>query len=145
MRLGRLRRFAGNLLISPILFWNRSSRFDTKTMLESDTSLSLPYWTADLPGVGGTLRLTPEHFVVEEVPLYAAEGEGQHLFINLTKVGLTTKDVQRQLERLLGLRRDDVGYAGLKDKQARTTQTFSLTVERQDADQIEQLLQRIKT
>ena len=90
--------------------------------------MSLPFATAGLPGVGGRLRATPDHFVVEEVALYEAQGEGQHLYVNLTKVGLTTKEVQFQLERLFGLKRGDVGFAGMKDKQARTTQTFSLSV-----------------
>ena len=98
------------------------------TMLDSRLELSLPYITDDLPGIGGQLRLTPDHFVVEEIPLYEASGEGQHLYVNLTKVGLTTKEVQAQLEQLFGLNRGEVSFAGMKDKQARTTQTFSLNV-----------------
>lgn len=97
-------------------------------MLTSDIDLRLPYISADLPGIGGVLRATPDHFVVEEVPLYPATGEGQHLYVNITKVGLTTKDVQAQLARLFKLSQGEVGYAGMKDKQARTTQTFSLNV-----------------
>ncbi len=98
-------------------------------MIEFQPDLSLPYLTAELPGIGGQLRATPEHFVVEEVPLYLPEGEGPHLYINLTKVGMTTKEVQRRLEQLVGGRSGAVGYAGLKDKHARTTQTFSINLE----------------
>lgn len=90
----------------------------------------LPYVTADLPGIGGLLRLSADDFVVEEIPLYAALGEGTHLYVNLTKVGLTTREVEQQLERLFGLGRGTVGYAGLKDKDARTTQTFSIPLAR---------------
>lgn len=97
-------------------------------MLQSELELSLPYVTAELPGTGGILRASPEDFVVDEVPLYAASGEGQHLYVNLTKVGLTTKEVQVGLERLFGLKKGDVSFAGMKDKRARTTQTFSLNV-----------------
>jgi tRNA pseudouridine13 synthase len=97
-------------------------------MLQSELELSLPYVTADLPGTGGVLRASPDDFVVEEVPLYAAEGDGQHLYVNITKVGLTTKEVQIGLERLFGLKKGDVSFAGMKDKRARTTQTFSLGV-----------------
>ncbi|MBK8046815.1 MAG: tRNA pseudouridine(13) synthase TruD [Anaerolineales bacterium] len=74
------------------------------------------------------IRATPEDFVVEEVPLYEAQGDGQHLYVNITKVGYTTKEVQFQLERLFGLKRGDVSFAGMKDKRARTTQTFSLSI-----------------
>ena len=97
-------------------------------MLQSELELSLPYVTAELPGTGGVLRASPDDFVVEEVPLYAAEGDGQHLYVNITKVGLTTKEVQIGLERLFGLKKGDVSFAGMKDKRARTTQTFSLSV-----------------
>jgi len=90
--------------------------------------LKLPYLSATLPGIGGSLRATTDCFVVEEVPLYEPSGEGQHLYVNLTKSGLTTKDLQIQLERLLKLDRNSVGFAGLKDKYARTTQTFSIPV-----------------
>jgi tRNA pseudouridine13 synthase len=103
-------------------------------MLESSLDLKLPYVTAGLPGVGGTLRGVPEDFVVEEVPLYEAQGDGQHLYVNLTKVDLTTKDVQIALERLFGLSKGDVSFAGMKDKRARTTQTFSMLVGHKPAE-----------
>jgi len=113
-------------------------------MLDSILDLRLPYITNKLPGIGGVLRTTPDHFVVEELPLYAPSGEGQHLYVNLTKVGLTTKDVQVQLGRLFGLRSGDVGCAGLKDKQARTTQTFSLNVGHHPSDAIPDMVARIQ-
>jgi tRNA pseudouridine13 synthase len=105
--------------------------------------LRFPYITERLPGVGGWLRLEPEHFVVEEIPLYAPQGEGQHLYVSLTKVGLTTKEVQTQLERLFGLSRGAVSFAGMKDKHARTTQTFSLNVGYQKSGFAETAAQQI--
>lgn len=90
---------------------------------------TLPYLSATLPGIGGTLRATAEHFIVEELPLYEPSGEGTHLYLNLTKSGLTTKDVQMRLERILQVERNSVGFAGLKDKAACTTQTFSVPVD----------------
>ena len=112
-------------------------------MIESEFEMSLPYLTAQLPGSGGTLKATPEHFIVEEVPLYEAEGEGQHLYVNLTKVGLNTKDVQAMLGRLFRVDRSEVGFAGLKDKHARTTQTFSIGVRHQAAGFAEEAAARI--
>ncbi len=109
-----------------------------------ELDLRLPYLTADLPGVGGVLRAAPEHFVVEEVGLYEAAGDGQHLYVNLTKVGLTTKEVQSRLEKLFGLARGSVGFAGLKDKAARTTQTFSLSVGHQPAGFADEAARRIE-
>jgi tRNA pseudouridine13 synthase len=106
--------------------------------------IGLPYLTADLPGIGGQLRAEPDHFIVEEVGLYEADGEGQHLYVNLTKVGLTTKEVQAQLERLFSLERGSVGFAGMKDKIAKTTQTFSLSVGVQPAAFADEAAQRIE-
>ncbi|CAN5770433.1 tRNA pseudouridine(13) synthase TruD [soil metagenome] len=112
-------------------------------MLELNIDLSLPYSSKDLPGIGGQLRASADHFVVEELPLYEPQDTGQHLFVNLTKSGLTTKEVQRQLERLFGLRQGTVGFAGMKDKHARTTQTFSLDLGAQAASLINETAQRI--
>ncbi|MGD2144218.1 MAG: tRNA pseudouridine(13) synthase TruD [Anaerolineae bacterium] len=88
----------------------------------------LPYITADLPGVGGEIKLEPAHFVVEEIPLYEASGQGQHVYVRLTREGWTTRALRNELAQLFGLRDVDVGCAGRKDKHARTTQTFSLNM-----------------
>jgi len=97
-------------------------------MIESNIDFQLPYITSTLPGIGGAIRATPEHFIVDEISLYEPQDEGQHLYVNLTKVGLTTKDVQRDLAKLFKIDRNDVGFAGMKDKFARTTQTFSVSI-----------------
>lgn len=112
---------------------------------EYEITTVLPYLTAQLPGVGGNLRVAPDHFVVEEVGLYKAAGDGQHLYVNLTKVGLTTKEVAAQLEKLFGLERGSAGFAGMKDKVATTTQTFSLNVGHQPANFADEAAQRIAT
>jgi len=107
--------------------------------------LSLPYITADLPGIGGQLRTTANHFVVEELSLYEPEGQGEHLYVNLTREGLTTREVQYKLADIFGIRVGDVGFAGMKDKYACTTQTFSLLVGKIDNSFINQAAERIRT
>ncbi len=87
---------------------------------------TLPTITPDLPGIGGALKAEPSHFVVEEIPVYEACGEGSHLFVSLTREGWTTRRVAEALARLYDLPVQDIGYAGLKDRHARCTQTFSL-------------------
>ena len=93
-----------------------------------ELDLKLPYSTEGLPGIGGQLRAAPEAFVVEEIPLYEASGVGQHLYVNITKEELTTREVQRGLAEAFDLPYNAVSFAGMKDKFARTTQTFSLLV-----------------
>jgi tRNA pseudouridine13 synthase len=112
-------------------------------MLESTIDLTLPYLTAAQPGIGGQLRASVDHFVVEELPLYEPAGEGQHLYVNLTKSGITTKELQVALARLLRLNPNEIGFAGLKDKYARTTQTFSLPVTYQVTQQGEEAVTKI--
>lgn len=86
----------------------------------------LPFVTGEGPGLTGSIKNEPGHFVVEEIPLYEPSGQGDHLYVRLTREGWNTRDVLRRLSDIFGLREVDVGYAGLKDKQARVTQTFSL-------------------
>ncbi|RME83086.1 MAG: tRNA pseudouridine(13) synthase TruD, partial [Caldilineae bacterium] len=86
----------------------------------------LPYITPELPGIGGTIKVEPEHFRVEEVPLYEPSGAGDHLFVCVTRTGQTTRELVEGLAERLGIRADGIGYAGLKDRQAEVTQVLSL-------------------
>lgn len=90
-------------------------------------TLEMPYISAELPGIGGVLKAVPEHFVVEEIPLYLPEGDGPHLYITLRRKGMTTRQMVDELATAYGVPAGEIGYAGLKDKEALTTQTFSLT------------------
>jgi tRNA pseudouridine13 synthase len=96
------------------------------TRLKIEQVTSLPFITANLPGIGGEIKAEPAHFVVEEFPLYEPVGEGQHVYVRLIREGWTTRALRERLVDLFGLREVDVGCAGLKDKHARVTQTFSL-------------------
>ena len=113
-------------------------------MLQSQSIFELPYITSALPGIGGRLRSDPEHFEVEELPLYEPQGEGQHLYVKLTKVGLTTKEVQHQLSKLFDLKGGEVSFAGMKDKFARTTQTFSLSLGHLTEEGVQHAVERIR-
>ncbi len=86
----------------------------------------LPYVTPELPGVGGEIKAEPEHFIVEEVPLYDPTGAGEHTFVRLTREGQTTREVVKNLASAFKIDPSGIGYAGLKDKHARVTQVFSL-------------------
>jgi tRNA pseudouridine13 synthase len=88
----------------------------------------LPLVTADLPGSGGTVRAVPEDFRVDEVPAYLPAGAGPHLYLHVEKRGRTTRDVVRALAHALGVPERDAGFAGMKDKDAVTTQWLSFPV-----------------
>ena len=85
-----------------------------------------PFLTSNVPGIGGQIRAVPEDFQVEERPLYLPCGEGEHLYLTITKRGLSTPDLVRRLSSTLGVKAQAIGVAGLKDARAVTTQMVSL-------------------
>lgn len=87
---------------------------------------SLPYLTAELPGVGGVIKRFNHDFLVEELPLYPASGAGTHVYFLVEKQGLTTPAAIDQVARALGRPRREVGYAGQKDAHGVTRQWFSV-------------------
>ena len=94
-----------------------------------EIDLSLPYISEGLEGIGGDIKQQPEHFVVEEIPSYSPSGHGDHLYVNLTKKNLNTRDVQLELAKLFNVKPEYVGKAGLKDKHSLSTQSFSILFE----------------
>ncbi len=86
----------------------------------------LPYLTADQPGIGGQLKTEPEDFFVEEIPLYLPSGQGQHVYAQIEKRGLSTYAAVKKIARALNISPATIGYAGLKDAHAVTRQTISI-------------------
>lgn len=78
------------------------------------------------PRGSGVLRAAVEDFDVTEVLPFAPEGEGEHVFVRVEKRGTNTDWVAGRLARLAGVPPRDVGYAGLKDRNAVTRQWFSV-------------------
>ncbi len=101
-----------------------------------DLTQDLPFVTPALPGTGGAIKLSPGHFVVEEIPLYEPTGEGDHVHLLVRREALTTREVQRALAREFDLAERDVGCAGQKDKIARATQSFSLPISGVPAEEV---------
>ena len=91
-----------------------------------DPFAKLPFITEHLSGIGGKIKESVEDFRVDEVAVFDAYGDGQHMFVNLTRSGMTTRRVLRDLCNLFKLNEREVGYAGLKDKYAVASQTFSI-------------------
>lgn len=76
--------------------------------------------------IGGALRTVPEDFGVDEIPLYAPSGSGQHLMVRIEKRDLTTPTLIARVASALGLSPRDVGVAGYKDRRAVTRQWISV-------------------
>jgi tRNA pseudouridine13 synthase len=91
-----------------------------------DPIADLPMVTADLPGIGGRIRVLPEDFEVEEIPAYEPSGQGDHLYLWIEKRDMGAEYFGRTLARRLGVSPGEVGTAGLKDRHAVTRQMVSV-------------------
>lgn len=84
------------------------------------------YLTAGIPGTGGTIKGSPEDFIVEEIPAYLPGGQGEHCFALVEKRGIATLEALRRLSKALGVQERDFGYAGMKDAIGVTRQYVSI-------------------
>ncbi|MFM7396242.1 MAG: tRNA pseudouridine(13) synthase TruD [Gammaproteobacteria bacterium] len=80
------------------------------------------------------IRLQPEDFEVIEELGFEAAGQGPHLLLRVRKRKANTGWVARELARRIGVRDFDVGYAGLKDRHAVTTQWFTVPARGRSGD-----------
>lgn len=78
------------------------------------------------PLLRARLKQNPADFRVDEELGFEPDGNGEHELLLIEKTGLTTVDAQQALSRAYGLPLQKISYAGLKDKQAVTSQWFSL-------------------
>jgi tRNA pseudouridine13 synthase len=60
------------------------------------------------------------------LPLYEPSGEGEHVYAEFQKIGMTTFDAIDRIARVLHVHPRDIGYAGMKDARAITRQIFSI-------------------
>lgn len=84
------------------------------------------YLTHDTPGAGGVIKQREDDFLVEELPAYEPCGSGEHIYLFVEKRNLTTMDLVRKIATHFGVRRESVGFAGLKDRFAVTRQLISV-------------------
>lgn len=83
---------------------------------------------AALPIQQATHKICPEHFIVNEQLDIEFSGEGEHLWVFIQKTGMNTVHAAKLLADWACIPERDVGYSGLKDRQAVTTQWFSLRI-----------------
>jgi len=65
-------------------------------------------------------------FIVDEIPHTKFTGSGNYLILHIKKVEVTTWDMIAQFAKFLNIPAEKIGYAGLKDKHATTTQFISI-------------------
>lgn len=71
-------------------------------------------------------RRAPEDFVVREWLGFEPDGEGEHVLLKVRKRGANTIWVAQQLARIANVPTSEIGYAGLKDRDAVAEQAFTV-------------------
>jgi tRNA pseudouridine13 synthase len=69
---------------------------------------------------------SPDTFTVEEIPLFPPCGHGTHAYLTVERAECSTPFLLGELRRRLRLAEEDLGCAGMKDRDARAVQTFSV-------------------
>lgn len=83
----------------------------------------------DIAGCQATIRATATDFQVAEQLPFSPEGEGSHVWLYVQKIGTNTDWLAQQIARFANVSPVAVGYAGLKDRHAVTTQWFSINLQ----------------
>lgn len=87
----------------------------------------LPYLTLSAPPQStALLKQQCADFIVKEDLGYEMSGEGEFVALKVRKTGATTLFVGEKLAKFAGVSERNMGYAGLKDRQAVTEQWFCL-------------------
>jgi tRNA pseudouridine13 synthase len=100
-----------------------------------DAALAPPGAWGNGPLAAGVLRASPEDFEVIEILGFEPSGAGPHALLTVRKRGANTEWVARELARVAGCKPFEVGFAGLKDRNAVTTQAFTVPRGRRAAEE----------
>lgn len=83
--------------------------------------------------LSGVIRSCPEDFQVDEIQSFTPSGQGEHVWLHIKKTGENTDWVAGQLAKIAEVPRRDVSFAGMKDRNAVTTQWFSVQMPGREA------------
>jgi tRNA pseudouridine13 synthase len=78
------------------------------------------------PAVSAKLKVALTDFKVEENLGFEPTSSGEHIFLKVKKINLSTLDVARKISEITGLKMSSIGYSGMKDKRGECVQWFSI-------------------
>jgi tRNA pseudouridine13 synthase len=91
------------------------------------------------PVLTARIREVSEDFVVEEIDGFEPTGSGEHLLLTVRKRGMNTAFAAKRIAAWAGVAESAIGYAGLKDRHALTTQRFSVWLPKKAAPDLASL------
>jgi len=97
--------------------------------------LSLPETPPALgePLFHATIKSSASDFCVEEILGFEPDAGGEHLYLLLEKRDMNTNELAELLEKSYSVSSKNVGYAGMKDRYAITSQWFSVVTPKDQA------------
>ena len=103
------------------------TEFDSQSLDMSAVTDTAKLPQPNLPPIQqATYKAHTTDFVVNEILPLDFTGEGEHLWLHIEKSGMNTAYLANLLSEWADIPVRDVGYSGLKDRHALTTQWFSL-------------------
>jgi tRNA pseudouridine13 synthase len=95
-------------------------------VLKTEKSVGIDIFFTKNVGIGGKLRTKPDDFIVKEISNYPKEKKGGNFSLaDVTAVNWETNLLIRELSNVLNISRKRIGFAGTKDKRAKTTRLMS--------------------
>lgn len=83
------------------------------------------------------LKQTPEDFIVDEVSKLSLIPQGEFIIFKVKKVGWNTVSVIQKIAEYLNVKVKEINYAGLKDRNAITTQYCSILNSNRNKEKLE--------
>jgi len=91
--------------------------------------IALPRINTTAAQCSADIRSETEYFKVDEQLPFEVDGSGGHVWLKIQKKGINTDWLAGELATFAGVAQVAIGYAGLKDRHAITTQWFSVNLE----------------
>ncbi len=101
--------------------------------MEFEKKIGIEVFFTDTKGLGGKLKETAHDFIVDEISMEPQRFDAaKYVIARVRSVNWETNKLIREMARSLRISRNDIGFAGTKDKRAVTTQlmSFPTTVEK---------------
>jgi tRNA pseudouridine13 synthase len=93
-------------------------------------NLNRLYLNDDKAVLDFTFAQTKDDFIVDEIFDTNFTNSGNYLILHIKKKNISTWDLISYVAKVLNISQNEVGYAGLKDKNATTTQYISIPLNR---------------
>jgi len=95
-------------------------------VLDIEKTIGIETFLTPFNGIGGKLRFIAEDFIVKEISNYPSENkDGKFTIADVTSKKWETNLLIREISKKLHISRQRIGFAGTKDKRAKTTQIMS--------------------